>query len=96
MKSEQTSFFATLRTGQRYTLLVPHTKTQGEVTATIFSKDQPVPVSNATKAYLERHAVRNITIQFPDGKTETRQECQFDFEPVAGSPQAGENRGIDQ
>ncbi|MEP3895676.1 hypothetical protein [Pseudophaeobacter sp.] len=79
---------ATLREGRVYTLMIPNADNLRKPGAVMFEKDVSVPVSAATKAHLEQYAVLPAPQYLPSGRVEARDECMFEFVPIAETVEA--------
>lgn len=79
-------YMATLCNGKtkRFVLMRPNPENPSQPGKTEFVKGVPVPVDQATKEHLEKHATFSKTAHFQDGEVEQTVHCCFDFEVLPG------------
>ena len=82
MNTKAAKWSAKLVDGRSFTLIVPNAADPREPSSIEFKKGVPVPVSNATKEYLEKNAVDEFTPHGGTRREETVTECKFDFELI--------------
>ncbi|WP_282118710.1 hypothetical protein [Ruegeria atlantica] len=77
-------YMATLCNGKtkRFVLMRPNPENPSQPGKIDFKKGVPVPVDQATKEHLEKHATFSKTAHFPDGEVEQSTRCCFEFSPL--------------